>query len=535
MEFQTRRSQDYHYQLVPQTSGGLTIGSFRVKVDGKQYSTNPLVVEVTLDPSQASPPSGSGLLEEPDEIEQMFNQMLQRHRLPAQPKVIPRNLNESFFIHVDADKTEAYVGEQITVNWYLYTKGQILSLDRLKFPDLKGFWKEIIEEVPALNFTSEAINGVMYRRALLASHALFPIKEGTAIIDEYKVKATVQVPTRSFGGFSFSEPYSYQRSSDRVEIKVKPLPKEGQPPNFSGAVGFFEVTSSVTDTQVPINQPFALKLRFDGQGNAKLIDLPEVKWPDGLEYFEQKSEARFFKNGRSFREFEILLIPRKNGEIELPSFTFAFFDPVNKRYYEKQTQPIRVNVTGEAKTFAVKEESDTTTSVEPEKWTLPPLSSSPLDEQVTFIHFLPGIFRSLSLWCLGLGFISIAFVCYLELIRVDKKQTWKEYLDARLKLMEKRSSQAMDPDEATFMTQTLSKLVGAVSQEGLSSQEFGKLLSQSPPSLQSQIGSELLQFYRNLELVAYAPKEQRIQDQSFQDYFSHFKSLSYKILSYLES
>jgi len=70
------------------------------------------------------------------------------------------NMNEAFFLWLETDKKSAYEGEQVTANWYLYTRGQIESLDRAKFPDLKGFWKEIIEEVPALQFEEVLVNNV---------------------------------------------------------------------------------------------------------------------------------------------------------------------------------------------------------------------------------------------------------------------------------------------------------------------------------------------------------------------------------------
>ena len=51
---------------------------------------------------------------------------------------------DAFFIQAEVDKSEAYVGEQVTASWYLYTRGMIRDLDTLKYPALKGFWKEDI-------------------------------------------------------------------------------------------------------------------------------------------------------------------------------------------------------------------------------------------------------------------------------------------------------------------------------------------------------------------------------------------------------
>jgi hypothetical protein len=50
----------------------------------------------------------------------------------------PTNPDEAFFIQVDVDKTEAFVGQQITVSWYLYTIGQNSRHRHAKVP--KSQW-----------------------------------------------------------------------------------------------------------------------------------------------------------------------------------------------------------------------------------------------------------------------------------------------------------------------------------------------------------------------------------------------------------
>jgi hypothetical protein len=350
MQFETVRRQDFNYMLTPKKQGTVTIPGFEVVVDGKTYATKPISIRVSGQGSGAAqPPPGFPPQDQMDEAEELFNQLLQRRGglLPPEPptsKTLPKNTNEAFFILCEVDKTDVYEGEQIVVNWYIYTRGNLLSLDRLKFPDLKGFWKEIIEEVPALNFTQEIVNGVPYRKALLASHALFPIRPGQAVIDEYKIKAQVQLPTSPFGAFGFGKPYSYQRASDRIKINVKPLPLEGKPNNFSGAVGQFEVRTQVDGNQFPVNQPFSFKVRFEGSGNAKLIELPNLGLPETIETYDTKSEAKFFKNGKSYKEFEVLLIPRQEGEITLPAMSFSVFDPQQKKYVTKTTEAIPLKI-----------------------------------------------------------------------------------------------------------------------------------------------------------------------------------------------
>lgn len=175
MEFETQKSVDYHYMVTPTQIGLLMVPPFEVRVDGKDYRTPGFQIKVSKEGSGAAQvPQMPGVPDDLDEAEQIFNQLLQRRggQVPK-AQAVPKNPNEAFFIQLDLDKTEVFEGEQITANWFFYTRGNVMALDRLKFPDLKGFWKEIIEEVPALNFTQEVINGVPYRRGTFGKPCTF--------------------------------------------------------------------------------------------------------------------------------------------------------------------------------------------------------------------------------------------------------------------------------------------------------------------------------------------------------------------------
>lgn len=377
MVFESTHQTEFIYSLSPKKLGRFTVPAIEVQINGSIQRTKPIVLTVVEQlnrPKMAGPkgkrPFPGNIMEDPfGDEDDIFNQLLQQRQgllkqmmqnqmNPVNPqdmnqsenlfdpqfRTLPKNPNEAFFVQVETDKTEAFEGEQVTVAWSIYTRGRLESLDRVKFPDLRGFWKEIIEEVPALNFSPEIINGVEFQRALLAAHALFPIKPGTASIDEFKIKSKVRVPT--VGGFGMGKAFEYTKSSQRVMIKVKPLPIENKPKEFTGAVGSFDVNATVEKTTVPANEPFVLRVRFEGKGNAKLIELPALNLPGTLENYDTKSDSKFFKNGTSFKEFTLLIIPRAVGELEIPQMSFSFFDPIKAEYYTKTVDPIKMKVEG---------------------------------------------------------------------------------------------------------------------------------------------------------------------------------------------
>jgi len=540
MQFETVRRQDFNYQLTPQNLGLQQVEAFEVVVDGKPYYTKPFTIKIsntkTAPPSQQQrqrqPPQIPGMpsFEDIDEADELFQQLLQRGGIgrgqgqgrggappignegdqrvtpPPANKLNKHNPNEAFFVQVELDKIEAYAGEQITASWYLYTRGNILSLDRLKFPDLKGFWKEAIDEVLSLTFQHEVVNGVAYKKALLASHALFPRNAGIAVVDEYKVKASVQSGNGLFG---FGQPYTYTRSSERVQVKVKPLPTAGKPQDFTGAVGQFEMRSSVEAQNFPVNQPFTLKVRFDGAGNAKTIELPELTLPPGLELYDKKSDTKFFKNGRSFKEFEVLIIPREAGEKTIPGLTASMFDPSTGRYYTRTAAPIKIQVTpaANADQGGSLRLTDRLKSAPAEKKNVLPdillsyESSSQTKSQVLFVfQILVWVFVMTALGLKG----------YFELGR--KRKTFDIRTAYKKRVMKiKTALEKGKPDQWRMTANDVSNLIyfvlGEISGQGGASRELEKLLDLCPPSVRRELGDELKKKIELFQAIGFAPEE----------------------------
>ncbi len=512
MQFDTIRRQDFNYMLSPKKAGKISIPAFEVVVAGKPQFTKPIVMTISTQGSgaakvprgrgQVNPGGGAGnFFDDMDDAEEMFNQLLQRRgmNVPNAQQRAPINPNEAFFIQVEVDKNEVFEGEQIVANWYLYTRGNLLSLDRLKFPDLKGFWKEIIEEVPALNFTQEVINGVPYRKALLASHALFPIKSGTAVIDEYKVKASAQLPTGPMGSFGFGQAYTYTRSSERVKIKVNPLPTEGKPGDFSGAVGQFDVNAFVEGEKFPAHQPLSLKVRFEGSGNAKLIELPPLNLPNTVELFDTKSESKFFKNGKSYKEFEVLIVPRQEGSLTIPKFSVSMFDPVTRKYVTKTTEPIQLTISpGQKGAVQDQRMENAKNQVKVEKALALPVLIMKLDQ--------PPIKMPLVTWVVVFLLVAGILVWHArkEFQFGLKQKSLKVELVKRMKRMRALNDKKDWRAVATESTNLIYYILGHISSAG--GMNLDKILDSAPPSIRRELGEEIKKMVELFQVMSFAPE-----------------------------
>jgi len=440
-----------------------------------------------------------------NEVEDLFNQLLRRHGLAPGPnggfRTQPINPQDAFFIQVEVDKADVFAGEQVTAAWYLYTRGVIRDLDTLKYPDLKSFWKEDIEIATNLNFTQEIINGVPYRKALLASYALFPLKEGEALIDSYKAKCSVLAG--DMFGFGSGKAYTYTKVSKEVKINVRPIPASNRPADFSGAIGNFQVSTKVDESNIATNQPFSFHIRFEGKGNAKLIELPPFEAPAGLELYDTQKEAKFFKNGTSYKDFNLLIIPRQEGDFTLPALSVSIFDPEKKAYVTRKTEPIKIHVA-----HGVQDPNVKNSPLFQEQSEAPPKKEfKPMLATTWRLSKKPNYKLELTIYVLVILtiMVSLLFKARSELGWQEKKRNLLKQMRWRFKRIKSRISKASGREVAVEATNALYFILGQLSEEGGATQEIEKLLLLIPPSVRNELGGELAKYIEKLQMLSFAP------------------------------
>ncbi len=560
-EFSKTVQQQFVYIFEAAKKGLTTLPSVKVNVNGQDYQSAPQTFSVSDKPTnqrnlrQRNQPQAEPIDPFADE-EDMFTQLMkQRQQMmdevqkqlgggrgfggaqpfgglgAGQPSQIPSrkldiNTNEAFFLLLETDKTTVFEGEQVTANWYLYTQSQIESLDRAKFPDLKGFWKEIIEEVPSLRFEQEIVNGLMYKKALLASHALFPIKPGQAAIDEFKIKAKVRMLTpNGYGQLS-----EYTKSSRRQLIKVLPLPIENKPLSFSGAVGQFQIQTQVDGIQFPAGQPFLLRLRFEGQGNAKLIELPPIEWPEGLEIYDTKSESKFFKNGQSYKEFEIYLIAKNKGSIQIPKISFSYFDPNSKTYVTKTTETLTLDISeavaGQSQNL-IRSNDQQTANEQVQKIILP---VAQLNQSLISWAKMKWAFLDLLTGAVLVYFLIFGFIQFRQL---NTAPPLKNLIDKKIKLIQSSIKKNDYKSFAAESINTVYLLAAYLAREKNASEDWVKLVGKMPENYRLKFESELSQFLDEFQIIGFAPdrvREQVLSSRSLSQIFEQFNSVIDKII-----
>lgn len=135
--------------------------------------------------------------------------------------------------------------------------------------------------------------------------------------------------------------------SDDQEIEVRPLPTEGRPEGFTGAVGDFKFEQVEIPNDWVAGEPQQINARLGGTGNFALMKAPQVLPPDawktyaGKDEFAAGDEASF----SGTKTFQFSAVPRKGGEQEV-SLAFSFFNP-GQGIYQTVTSPLeKIRVAG---------------------------------------------------------------------------------------------------------------------------------------------------------------------------------------------
>jgi len=316
-------STSYTYILKAKSTGKFTIPPATLIIDRKKYRSNSLTIEVV---------KGSS------------GNKNQQHQKSGESKTTAVSSKE-LFAKTIISKTKVYQGEAIAVTQKIYSKYQIADISNFSQPSFTGFWTEDID-IGRLAVEVEAYNNEKYYVLVLKKSIIYPQKSGIIEIDPMKIECVIQrVKTRKarsraeqmwYGStIKYTENELHKLKSRKIIIKVAALPSEGKTSDFSGAVGSFKLTSSLTKEELNANEATNLKIVISGKGNLKLIEEPDIEFPPDFEVYDPKitNNIKTNESGMSgSKTFDYLIIPRNAGRYKIKPVVFTYFDVNNKAY-----------------------------------------------------------------------------------------------------------------------------------------------------------------------------------------------------------
>jgi hypothetical protein len=329
---QVSGSLTYSFVAVAPNLGKITIESASVSFGGTILKSDPIIINIV---------KGTATNKQVD----------------SKLGISPEELNKNVFIRAIPNKNTIKQGEQLTVTYKLYTKLNISSPQISKLPTFNGFWSEDLETSQNIQFQVEMYNGERYRAATIKKVALFPTKSGDLELTPFELRVPVIVKSKrsrndifdDFFNDSFfgrTETIEHLTKSNRVVIKVNPLPRSNVPESFTGAVGKFDFDINFDKEEVELNEAITVKARISGSGNIALLKLPDINFPTGFEKYEPKTSDRISRkniiSGR--KDIEFIIVPRIPGTKEIAPIEFTYFDLNKNDYVTLSSKSFTLNV-----------------------------------------------------------------------------------------------------------------------------------------------------------------------------------------------
>lgn len=289
---QISRSIAYSYVLEPKKNGKLTIAPATVKVDGKIMKTKSLNIDVVKSGAASKSPP----------------------------------VEEQVFIKAEIDTNLVYVGQQLVINYKLYTTVNIDNYDITFEPEYQGFFSRDIHRYDSRQIR-EVVDGVQYTTKVLKRIALFPQQSGLQTLEPLNIRLGVIVgQSRSRSLFYRNKIRQINVKTNAIDVDVRALP-EPIPPSFSGAVGKYSMTSFVDKTNLSTDDIISVQLVILGNGDVKRLQPPPIAFPASFETYDPKvidevsQESGGILKGK--KQIEYLALPQEAGQYQIkPSFTY---------------------------------------------------------------------------------------------------------------------------------------------------------------------------------------------------------------------
>ena len=315
-------SKTYTYFLTPKKKGKIVLGQAEVNINGEVYKTSPIEIEII------------SAVEKPNDPNNTDN-------------IIDGNIH----LVAEISKNNPYLNEGITVTYKLYFRNPISISDvqELESPSYGDFWSHLIKIGRAEinmrgSYKGEPYNEVIWRKAVL-----YPQKTGKLILEPLTLNLSLNLPSNRkdlFGRRILTQAQKMITTGKDI-IRVKGLPQNNKPDNFSGAVGEFDFDVILNKNALKATESFQVKIKVKGKGNLKLFNLPPLNVPNTLEVYEPEHEENIqitVSGMEGFIEDNYTIVPEYQGKYPIPPVKFTYFNPQTALYKTLDSQDLLVDV-----------------------------------------------------------------------------------------------------------------------------------------------------------------------------------------------
>jgi BatD DUF11 like domain len=268
----------------------------------------------------------------------------------------------SAFVRLQTPKREVYVGESVPVEIQVGMRdGFVASINGLPQLNSGDFTLNNLSRQPLR--AAKVIEGKPFTVVTWQS-VLAAIKPGKFSLT-FETPLTVKIRTRPQRDLMLDDllgdPFmqnifgatvtkSIKATSPEETLTVLPLPTEGRPAEFGGAVGNFRISTDISSATNTAGDPLTLRMHVNGAGNFDRVESSMLKPGDQWKTYGPKATFNPV-DGIGYRGeklFEQPLIAAKPGTLTIPALTFEYFDPDSGHYETARSAPLTVTVAAPA-------------------------------------------------------------------------------------------------------------------------------------------------------------------------------------------
>ncbi len=307
----------FTYTLQPTKIGSFTIPPINVKIAGKSYKTNSLMINVVKGQSKTNTNN-------------------------FQYKKESTISKDDVFIKVFISKSQVYKNEPFIVKYILYSVFQPQNYSYVTEPNFSSFWKEDLQKEQDQKGYVTNYNGRKYLAIDLSTLSLTPTRSGRLSIPSFVFDVDINVPSSSL--FSWGINKRIRLTTQEQIINALELPDNSNP-SFTGAIGQFSVNSSINLQKLKAGESFTYSLIVNGKGNLKQFSNPIFPSLSKMKVLDPESEVILDNNNdelKGKRIFKYTCIPQEEGLYVIPPLNFTYFDPIKKQYISLQTKEIKI-------------------------------------------------------------------------------------------------------------------------------------------------------------------------------------------------
>ncbi|MCP4574199.1 MAG: hypothetical protein GY838_17695 [bacterium] len=327
----TRTSVSRTWYLRVNEQRNFTIGPVKVTAAGQTCETRSIDIEVTAAVPVTPDTAGNRTAPPPGQA------------APGRPAPATSHTGDEIFVTLEADKEEAWIGEQIILSFRYWRRIQPWNNPSYTAPRTEGFWRE---ELGPERTYRQVLNGRAYNVTEIR-YALFPTRAGNLDIEPASLAFPEDVFDRFFSNRRRSRGPRTLRTGP-VTVRVSALPQPA-PEGFSGLVANeLRLTAAVDRDTVPRGEPVGWAVSLDADGFLKGFDGLAVTSPEGARLHDATEDFAVDPRGdrlRSAITLEKVIVPEVDEDLVVPPVDLVWFDANADRYRTTSGESHLVTVT----------------------------------------------------------------------------------------------------------------------------------------------------------------------------------------------